>query len=161
MGWMQFVAGIISSLFAFYLFVIELTNQVYHREVYKSYKWNEQDSPDEVFGTAGVGTSLFSKATLLRQAQEQQQLHRSGTTVSATSQDQTNNTNVQPHEPTVVTLRCVGTNNTNNTAKTVEPTKENYPNNTTTKAHSSTTGSSSTTTPNNNVFANHPKSKIS
>ena len=66
--WMQVVFGWLTSWFAFYVFLVEFTNQVYHREVFKTYKWSVENSPEEVFGAAGKGQTLYSKAARLRQA---------------------------------------------------------------------------------------------
>jgi len=56
------------SCLAFYVFMVEFTNQVYHREVFRVHKWSIKDSPEEVFGLAGRGQTLYSKAARLRQA---------------------------------------------------------------------------------------------
>jgi succinate-acetate transporter protein len=66
--WIQVVFGWTTSIFAYYLFVVEFTNQVYHREVFNTYKWSEKHSPEEVFGIEGKSQTLYSKAALLRQA---------------------------------------------------------------------------------------------
>jgi succinate-acetate transporter protein len=66
--WMQVIFGWITSWFAFYVFLVEFTNQVYHREVFKTYKWSEKHSPEEAFGVAGKSATLYSKASRLRQA---------------------------------------------------------------------------------------------
>lgn len=68
MQWIQLVFGTITSLFAFYVFMVEFTNGMYHREVFKPYKWSVEHSPEEVFGAAGKSGTLFSKAVRLRQA---------------------------------------------------------------------------------------------
>jgi len=68
MKWMQVVFGWITSWFAFYVFLVEFTNQVYHREVFKTHKWSVENSPEEVFGAAGKPQTLYSKAARLRQA---------------------------------------------------------------------------------------------
>ena len=68
MKWMQVIFGWLTSCFAFYVFLVEFTNQVYHREVFKTYKWSVEDSPEEVFGAAGKAQTLYSKAARLRQA---------------------------------------------------------------------------------------------
>jgi succinate-acetate transporter protein len=65
---MQVIFGWVTSWFAFYVFLVEFTNQVYHREVFKTYKWSDKHSPEEVFGVAGKGATLYSKAARLRQA---------------------------------------------------------------------------------------------
>ena len=70
--WCQFVFGWLTSAMAFYIFFIELTNQVYKREVFRTFKWSEEHSPEEVFGATGRGLgTLFSKAVQLRQANSQ------------------------------------------------------------------------------------------
>lgn len=66
--WMQVIFGWMTSWFAFYVFLVEFTNQVYHREVFETYKWSEKNSPEEVFGVQGKSLTLYSKAALLRQA---------------------------------------------------------------------------------------------
>ena len=66
--WMQVVLGWATSLFAFYVFFVELTNQVYQRDVFPTYQWNVEDSPEEVFGAKGKGGTLESKAVRLRHA---------------------------------------------------------------------------------------------
>ena len=58
----QLASGWLTSLFAFYVFTTELTNAVYHREVFPVYKWSDKTSPEEVFGAQGRGGTLFSKA---------------------------------------------------------------------------------------------------
>ena len=66
--WFQLVFGTITSVFAFFVFLVEFTNGVYHREVFPSFKWSVEHSPEEVFGAAGRSGTLFSKAAHLRQA---------------------------------------------------------------------------------------------
>jgi hypothetical protein len=66
--WAQLVSGVITSAFAFYVFLVEFTNGVYHREVFPTFKWSKKHSPEEVFGAAGRSGTLFSKAARLRQA---------------------------------------------------------------------------------------------
>lgn len=68
MKWLQLIAGWVMSVFAFYVFCTELTNQVYHREVFPVFRWSEKHSPEEVFGAAGRSRTLYSKAARLRQA---------------------------------------------------------------------------------------------
>jgi succinate-acetate transporter protein len=65
--WIQMVFGWMVSLFAFYLFTAEFTNEVYQREVFNMHPW-VHDSSDEVFGAAGRANTLQSKATKLRLA---------------------------------------------------------------------------------------------
>lgn len=67
-AWVQVIFGWLTSWFAFYVFLVEFTNQVYHRDVFCTYKWSVQNSPEEVFGAAGKSQTLYSKATKLRQA---------------------------------------------------------------------------------------------
>jgi hypothetical protein len=67
--WVEFVLGWITSAFAFYVFAVELTNQVYHRELLPEYKWSPDDSPGEVFGAQGKAGTLQGRAAQLRQAQ--------------------------------------------------------------------------------------------
>jgi hypothetical protein len=66
--WIQVIFGWTTSIFAYYLFLVEFTNQVYHREVFETYKWSDKHSPEEVFGIQGKSQTLYSKAALLRQA---------------------------------------------------------------------------------------------
>ena len=47
MEYFQLAFGWATSAFAFYVFLVEFANQVYHREFFK---WNEDQSPEEVFG---------------------------------------------------------------------------------------------------------------
>ena len=68
MKWLQVGFGWVTSWFAFYVFLVEFTNQVYHREVFQTHKWSVEDSPEEVFGAAGQSQTLYSKAARLRQA---------------------------------------------------------------------------------------------
>eukprot|EP00977_Amphora_coffeiformis_P013128 scaffold3396_cov176-Amphora_coffeaeformis.AAC.1 len=68
MKWSEFVVGWMLSAFAFYVFLVEFTNQVYNREVFPTYKWSEKNSPEEVFGAPGRSGTLQSKAKRLRQA---------------------------------------------------------------------------------------------
>ena len=67
--WTQFVLGVLTSFVAFYLFLVEFTNQVYQREVFAVRRWSEENSPEETFGAAGRTGTLFSKAARLRRAQ--------------------------------------------------------------------------------------------
>ena len=66
-AWIQMIVGWMTSVFAFYVFTSEFTNEVYQREVFKMYPW-VVDSSDEVFGAAGRENTLTSKATKLRLA---------------------------------------------------------------------------------------------
>jgi hypothetical protein len=66
--WLQLVFGVVPAAFAFYVFLVELTNQVYRREVFPVMKWSDQHSPGETFGTMGRTRTLHSKATRLFQA---------------------------------------------------------------------------------------------
>jgi succinate-acetate transporter protein len=66
--WVEFVLGWMLSIFGFYIFAVELTNQVYHRELLPEYKWSAEDSPGEVFGAQGKEGTLQSRAAQLRQA---------------------------------------------------------------------------------------------
>lgn len=68
MEWLQLVFGTITSVFAFYVFLTELTNGVYQREVFPPFKWSKEHSPEEVFGAAGRSGTLTSNAARLRQA---------------------------------------------------------------------------------------------
>lgn len=66
--WAQLVFGWITSAFAFYVFLVEFTNSIYHREVFRVHRWSEKRSPEEVFGAPGRQGTLHSKAARLRQA---------------------------------------------------------------------------------------------
>jgi succinate-acetate transporter protein len=68
MEWVQLVFGTLTSLFSFWVFLVELTNQIYHREIFPVYKWSEKHSPQEAFGASGRLGTLHSKAARLRQA---------------------------------------------------------------------------------------------
>ena len=68
MQYAQLVTGYMTSIFAFYVFLVEFTNNVYNREVFGTYKWSDLNSPEEVFGAAGKIGTLRSQATRLRQA---------------------------------------------------------------------------------------------
>jgi hypothetical protein len=62
-GWMQVFFGWLVSWLAFYVFLVELTNNVYHREVLQLHKWSEEHSPGEIFAAPGNGGhTLYSKA---------------------------------------------------------------------------------------------------
>jgi succinate-acetate transporter protein len=65
--WIRLILGFALSLYAFFLFYVELTNEVYHRKVYNLYPWSET-SPEEVFGAAGRMSTLQHKALELRTA---------------------------------------------------------------------------------------------
>jgi succinate-acetate transporter protein len=67
-AWIQVVFGWLTSWFAFYVFVVEFTNNVYHREVFPTHKWSDDHSPEEAFGAAGKHHTLLSKASKLREA---------------------------------------------------------------------------------------------
>lgn len=66
--WIQVGVGWCTSIFAFYVFLVELTNGIYHREVFRVFKWSPEYSPEEAFGAAGRTGTLFSTAARLRQA---------------------------------------------------------------------------------------------
>lgn len=68
--WMQMIFGFMVSIFSFYTFTVEFTNEVYQREVFKMYPWHKHSSA-EVFGAAGRPNTLQSKATNLRLAHAQ------------------------------------------------------------------------------------------
>lgn len=68
MAWLQMGVGWITSIFAFFVFTVELTNNVYHRQVFPTFKWDQNHSPEEVFGAAGRPSTLYSRAALLRHA---------------------------------------------------------------------------------------------
>lgn len=42
--WIQFVVDWMTSIFAFYVFMIEFTNQIYQREVFHIFKWSDEQS---------------------------------------------------------------------------------------------------------------------
>lgn len=73
MEWLQMVTAWIVSIFAFYAFTAEFTNEVYHREVFDLYPWKES-SPDEVFAAAGRASTLHLKALQLRAAHHARQV---------------------------------------------------------------------------------------
>ena len=62
------IFGFLTSFVAFYVFMAEFTNEVYHREVLNLYPWHKQ-SPEEAFGAAGRVNKLQSTVTSLRSAQ--------------------------------------------------------------------------------------------
>ena len=66
--WGQFVTGWLTAFMALYVFLVELTNSIYHKEIFNVHRWHEAESPQEVFGAAGRTGTLHSKATRLRQA---------------------------------------------------------------------------------------------
>lgn len=66
--WIQLVFGAIASMFAFHVFLVDLTNGVCHRDVFRTFKWSPEHSPEEVIGAVGRSGTLFSKAARLRQA---------------------------------------------------------------------------------------------
>jgi len=66
-SWIKMILGWVLSLYAFFLFFAELTNEVYQREVINLFPWNE-DSPGEAFGAAGRANTLQHKAIDLRTA---------------------------------------------------------------------------------------------
>ena len=68
--WMQMIFGWMVSIFSFYTFTAEFTNEVYQREVFEMYPWHKHSSA-EVFGAAGRPNTLQSKATKLRLAHAQ------------------------------------------------------------------------------------------
>merc|ERR1712183_1012765 len=66
--WIQLVFGWLLTIWAFYTFTVEFTNEVYNREVINMFRWNN-DSPHEVFGAAGRSNTLVhKKVTMLRTA---------------------------------------------------------------------------------------------
>ena len=68
LSWLQLIIGGLTSAFAFYVFLVEFTNNVYHKQVFKTFKWSEKHSPEEVYGAPGNVGTLHSKAARLRQA---------------------------------------------------------------------------------------------
>lgn len=68
MAWMQMIVGWMTSIFAFFVFTVELTNSMYHRQVFPTFKWDQHHSPEEVFGAAGRQSTLYSRAARLRHA---------------------------------------------------------------------------------------------
>jgi len=56
--WTQFVLDVLTSSLAFYIYLVEFTNQVYQREVFTVWRWSEECSPEEVFGAAGLTGTL-------------------------------------------------------------------------------------------------------
>lgn len=65
--WIQLVAGVMVSIFAFYVFTAEFTNEVYQRNVFSLHPWHEE-SPNQIFAAAGRGNTLQSRAVKLRSA---------------------------------------------------------------------------------------------
>jgi succinate-acetate transporter protein len=66
--WFQFVFGWATSFFAFFVFTVETTNSIYHRDVFPVFRYSEYHSPQEVFGKSGRTGTLHSRAAQLRQA---------------------------------------------------------------------------------------------
>lgn len=66
-AWIQMIVGTMVSIFAFYLFTAEFTNEVYGREVFRMYPWREE-SPDQLFAAAGRFNTLQATAVHLRAA---------------------------------------------------------------------------------------------
>jgi len=66
--WIYMVLSWLTSFMAFYVFMVEMTNSVYHREVFHIFKWSEKESPEEMFGAPGKSMTLYSKAAKLRSA---------------------------------------------------------------------------------------------
>ena len=65
--WIQMIVGTMVSVFAFYVFGAEFTNEVYQRDVVNLHPWSE-DSPDQIFAAAGRTNTLQSRAAQLRLA---------------------------------------------------------------------------------------------
>jgi len=69
--WVQMVLAMLVSLWAFFAFTCEFTNEVYHYQVFYVYPWNEP-KPEEEFGqifeAAGRSPTLYSCAAKLRMA---------------------------------------------------------------------------------------------
>jgi len=65
--WIEMILGWVVSVFAFGVSAIELTNEMYQREVVNMHPWTPH-SPDEVFGAAGRTNTLQSKAIKMRSA---------------------------------------------------------------------------------------------
>lgn len=68
MFWIKVILQCVNAGLAFLTFFFEFTNQVYHRRVFNTFKWNEENSPIETFAAPGGPQTLFSKASILRQA---------------------------------------------------------------------------------------------
>lgn len=68
LAYLQLIVGWATSAFAFWMFLVEFTNGVYKKQVYPTFKWSEEHSPEEVFGASGNVGTLHSKAARLRQA---------------------------------------------------------------------------------------------
>ena len=69
--WIQLIAGTAVSLWAFFAFTCEFTNEVYHREVFNLYPWTKPSSDKEfgqVFAAAGRWNTLYNHAVALRSA---------------------------------------------------------------------------------------------
>lgn len=69
MEWIQVILQCIGAVVSFAAFFIEFTNQVYHGLVINTYKWSEDDSPNEIFAAPGAKHTLLSTSRQLRQAQ--------------------------------------------------------------------------------------------
>lgn len=65
--WIQMIFGTMVSIFAFYVFTAEFTNEVYGREVFSLYPW-KGDSPEQLFAAAGRTNKLQAHAAKLRTA---------------------------------------------------------------------------------------------
>lgn len=65
--WIQLVMQTMVSIFAFYVFTAEFTNEVYQRDVFNLYPWHES-SPNQIFAAAGRANTLQSQAAKLRSA---------------------------------------------------------------------------------------------
>ncbi|GKY97129.1 hypothetical protein MPSEU_000671300 [Mayamaea pseudoterrestris] len=88
MQYAQLVTGYLTSMFAFYVFLVEFTNNVYQRQVFDTYPWSKLHSPEEVFGAEGKIGTLHSQATRLRQAKYSSQPQRDPRAAMSSSQQQ-------------------------------------------------------------------------
>jgi succinate-acetate transporter protein len=69
MQYAELAMGYVVCLFAFYVFLVEFTNNVYQRDVFNMYKWSDDHSPEEVFGATGKTGTLRSQASRLLHTQ--------------------------------------------------------------------------------------------
>ena len=69
--WIQLFASTFVSLWAFFAFAIEFTNEVYHKEVFNVWPWHEPTADQAfgpVFSAPGRSNTLYSHAARLRLA---------------------------------------------------------------------------------------------
>ena len=69
--WIQLICSIFVSLWSFFAFTSEFTNEVYHKEIYNVWPWTQPTGDEDfgqVFAAAGRSTTLYSHAAKLRSA---------------------------------------------------------------------------------------------